>query len=71
MFNKLKLGDTDECNCGTGKMIARHLLHECPIYAEQRKTFWPTPASFEDKLYGDVSELKLTAAFFSYIQVDI
>ena len=71
LFNKLKIGDTDECNCRTGKMTAKHLLQDCPTYAEQRKIFWPTPASFEDKLYGDINKLKLTAAYFNYIQVDI
>ena len=59
----LKIGDTDECNCGRDKMTAKHLLQECPTYAEQRKLFWPTFVPFEEKLYGDVNNLKVAAAF--------
>lgn len=33
--------------------------------------FWPTPATFEHKLYGDVNNLNMTVAFFKQNQTDI
>lgn len=71
LFNKLKIGETDDCSCGAGKMMAKHLLQDCLTYTEQRRLFWPTPATFEEKLYGNVINLKLTAAFIKNIQIDI
>lgn len=39
MGNKLQIGDTDECNYGSGKMTAEHVLEQCPIYADHRNDF--------------------------------
>lgn len=50
----------------TGKMMAKHLLQECLTYVQQSKLFWPTVALFEDKLYADVSRLKLNAALNTF-----
>lgn len=41
-----------------------------PLYTEQRSLFWPTRALFEDKLYGDYSNHKLTTASFKYAQFE-
>lgn len=34
-------------------------------YSGHRTPFWPKPAPVVDKLYGDVSTLKLTAVFYT------
>lgn len=39
-------------------------------HAQQWKLLWPMQAPFRDKLCGDVSELKLSTAFCTYIGVD-
>lgn len=44
------------------------VLEVCPKYAE-KKLFWPTPAQFADKLYGDVGNIKLNAAFFTCVYI--
>lgn len=40
-------------------MKAKHVL-------EDRRLFWPTYEPFQDKLYGDVNDLTLTAIFFTF-----
>lgn len=52
-------------------MKAKPVVEVCPTYAEQSKLFCPTPALTGDKLYGYVSNFKLSAAFFKNIWVDI
>lgn len=36
-------------------MMAKHLLQDCPTYAEQKRLFWPTATPSEDKLYDDAN----------------
>lgn len=52
-------------------MTAKHVPEECPTYEKQRQLFWSTSAPFVNKLYEDVSNLKWTAAFLTYIQVNM
>ena len=52
LFNKMKIGTTDLCNCGTAAMTAEHLMQECPTFEEQRKLVWSTPVSYRHRLYG-------------------
>lgn len=50
-------------------MTTKHVLKVCPIYVEQKQLFWPTLAWFD--LSGVFYNLKLTAAFFKNVKVDI
>jgi ribonuclease HI len=36
---KIKAADSDECYCGEGSQTPRHILMQCPLYADLRKTF--------------------------------
>ena len=63
MHCRFKLVDSLKCSCGAAEQTAEHILQECPNYRELRKEIWPTPTSFDDKLYGPTNTLKLTADF--------
>jgi ribonuclease HI len=36
---KIKAVESDECYCGEGSQTPRHILMQCPLYADLRKTF--------------------------------
>ncbi|KAJ5461382.1 uncharacterized protein N7458_002934 [Penicillium daleae] len=36
---KIKAVESDECYCGEGPQTPRHVLIQCPLYADLRKTF--------------------------------
>ena len=71
LFNKFKIGTTDVCPCGTGKMTAEHVLQDCPDHLEERKRIWTTGVPFETKLYGNVDDLTRTVTYFENINVDV
>ena len=35
---KINEADSDECHCGEGSQTPRHVLLQCPLYADLRKT---------------------------------
>lgn len=43
--------DNDKCECGRARQTARHLLHECRLYAKQRSRLW---AAERRKVQGGV-----------------
>jgi hypothetical protein len=45
-------------------MTAEHLLQTCPTYSNERTDSWEQPVTLHEKLYGDVWNLELAAAFF-------
>ncbi|OOQ86154.1 putative reverse transcriptase [Penicillium brasilianum] len=36
---KIKAADSDQCYCSEGSQTPRHILMQCPLYADLRKTF--------------------------------
>jgi hypothetical protein len=36
---KIKAVESDQCYCGEGSQTPRHILMQCPLYADLRKTF--------------------------------
>ena len=72
MFHKYKIGQTDECTCGTAPMTAKHLPQTCPTYSNERKDTWQHPATLHKKLYRDAGNLELmTIALFKLINVNV
>ena len=63
LFTKLKIGDTDLCQCGIEAQTTTHILQTCPNLNEMRKKTWPTPTSKDQKLFGCLLDLQRTAAF--------
>ena len=58
MYTKLKVGESEMCPCN-----AAHLLQHCPLHDAMRRDTWPEPTLLRDKLYGNLEELRRTAAF--------
>ena len=63
MYNKFKVGESEMCACNADIMTAEHLLQHCRLYDAIRRDTWPDPTLLRDKLYGNLGELRRTAAF--------
>ena len=63
MYNKLKVGESEMCPWNADIMTAEHLLQHCQLYDAMRRDTWPDPTLLRDKLYGNLGELRRTAAF--------
>ena len=63
MYNKFKVGQSEMCPCYADIMTAEHLLQHCPLHVAMRWDMWPEPTLLRDKLYGNLEELRRTAAF--------
>ena len=44
-------------------MTAEHLLQHCQLHDALRRDMWPEPIPLRVKLYGNLEELRRTAAF--------
>ena len=63
MYNKFKVGESEMCPCNADIMTAEHLLQHCPLHDATRRDTWLEPTPLRDKLYGNLEELRRTAAF--------
>ena len=63
MYSKLKVGESEMCPCNADIMTAEHLLQHCQLHDALRQDVWPEPIPLKDKLYGNLEELRKTAAF--------
>ena len=63
MYNKFKVGESEMCPCNADIMTAEHLLQHCRLHDAMRRDTWPEPTLLRDKLYGNLEELRRTAAF--------
>ena len=60
---RLGLSHTDSCPCQTAPQTPEHILQDCPLYKEIRQKQWPNSASLEEKLWGNINQLKQTCSF--------
>ena len=63
MYNKFKVGESEMCPCNADIMTAEHLLQHCRLQDALRWDMWLEPTLLRDKLYGNLEELRRTAAF--------
>ena len=63
MYNKFKVSESEMCPCNADIMTAEHLLQHCRLHDAMRRDTWPDPTLPIDKLYGNLEELRRTAAF--------
>ena len=63
MYNKFKVGESEICPCNADIMTAEHQLQHCRLLGAMRRDMWPEPTLLRDKLYGNLEELRRTAAF--------
>ena len=63
LYNKFRVGETDQCPCGENVQDTEHVLQTCSLYNNQRLKIWPTSVEATLKLYGALEDLRRTAAF--------
>ena len=65
------IGETNQCPSNKAPMTTEHILQECEQQERHRLRFWPSPVALRTKLYGNLEELKTTAAFIGETGLDI
>ena len=71
MYSKFKVGESEMCLCNADIMTAEHLLQHCQLHDALRPDMWPEPKPLRSKLYGNLEELKRTAAFLRATGISI
>ena len=71
LFNKLRIGHTEQCPCSTGSQTTEHLLQYCPLYEALRWKHWPDHTPLAQQLYGGLEDLRRTAAFIGETGISI
>ena len=52
MYQKLKIAPTPYCQCGQVEQTVSHILQDCPLLDQLRRTTWPEGAIVRHKLWG-------------------
>ena len=52
MYRKLKIAPTPYCQCGQVEQTVSHILQDCPLLDQLRRTTWPGGATVRQKLWG-------------------
>ena len=63
VYNKFKVGESEMCPCNADIITAERLLQHCRLHDAMRRDMWPEPTLLRVKLYGNLEELRRTAAF--------
>ena len=71
MYNKFKDGESEMCPCNADIMTTEHLLQHCRLHDAMRRDMWPELMLLRDKLYGNLEELRRTAAFVKATGISI
>ena len=70
-FHKQKIGLSEMCPCDTAPLTTEDFLQHCPLHDGLTNAAWPENRALREKLFGDLAELKRTAAFVTATGVDI
>ena len=67
MHRKLKIAPTAYCHCQWGQVeqTVSHILQDCPLLDQLRRTTWPEGAAVQQKLWGFRGQLQGTFQFVS------
>ena len=60
---RLGISQTALCQCQQAEQTPEHILQDCPLLGELRINMWPHPVDLKTKLWGNLTDLKLTAQF--------
>ena len=71
MYKTFRIGNSGMCTCGEEKMNAAHILQNCPKFSAERRRYWPTTTTVQEKLYCNLEGLQATAAFIEATGLDI
>ena len=70
-LRRLNLCPTDICSCGLAPMTTQHVLQDCILFNDIRRTFWPQDSPFDRKIFGDLCDLQTTADFVKATKIAI
>lgn len=65
MCRKYKLVPSPICPCGEEDQTTEHILQRCKRHDQERGATWPRGATLQQKLYGDVEDLRRTTTFIA------
>lgn len=63
MYKKYRLVQSPKCPCGEEDQTAEHVLQRCKRHDQERTATWPQETTLQQKLYGDVEDLRRTTSF--------
>jgi len=52
-------------------MTVEHILQECQSLSNARKAFWPQDTTLNRKIFGDLFDLRKTAAYMKETKIAI
>jgi len=62
IYTKNRLVQSPKCPCGEDQ-TAEHVLLRCKRHDQERAVTWPQETTLQQKLYGDVKDLRQTTSF--------
>ena len=71
LYSKFRIGESEQCPCGTGSQTTEHLLQSCPLHGALRDRAWPETTPVAQKLYGSLADLRRTSNFIEETGVSI
>ena len=57
MHKVMKKAPSPLCSCGEADQDAAHILQDCVLHQQQRKTIWPEETTLREKLHGPVEQV--------------
>jgi hypothetical protein len=60
---KYRLVQLPICPCGEEDQTAEHVLQRCKRHDQERAATWPPETTLQQKLYGNVEDLRRTTSF--------
>ena len=70
-LHRLKLRPSDDCPCGLGSMTVEHILQECQSLSNARRAFWTQDTTLNRKIFGNLLDLRRTAAYIKETKIAI
>ena len=70
-LKRIHLSSSDLCPCGEAAMTSGHILQDCNDHFQVRRALWPQETSLESKLFGNLHDLRRTAAFVKQTYITI
>ena len=71
MYNRFKVGQSEMYPCNADILTTEHLQQHCRLHDALRRDMWPEPTLLRDKFYGNLEELRRTAAFLRATGISI
>jgi len=63
MYKNYRLVHSPKCPCEEEDQTTEHVLQRCKRHDQERAATWPQETTLQQKLYGDVEDLRRTTYF--------